>query len=327
MRGPNPGRGCNLRLEGFSQLEAWSGRSHRMTAPRRIVPGECHLVTRRVTQQLSLLRPSNETNQIVGYCIASAAEHTGIELHAVIVMSNHWHAVLTDPEARVPEFLERVHRGIAKCMNASIGRWENFWSSDKPSIVRLVTEEDVLDKMAYVLANPTTAGLVYSPYEWPGLITRKIDEQQIIDMPDVFFDQDQGDSQAVLHFTRPPIFPELDDEQIGVLLADKVRILVRRARAQMRAAGRAFAGVKAVLSEPIGNRPKSPAARRKLNPRIAAKVPAIRIWAIATLKRFVAAYRAALAAWREGERDRLFPAGTYALRVRAGVHCQPLVPL
>ncbi len=285
------------------------------------------MVTRRVTQQLSLLRPSKQTNQIVAYCIARAAEHTGVQLHAVTVMSNHWHAVLTDPEARVPEFLERVHRNIAKCMNASIRRWENFWSSDKPSIVRLVTEQDVLDKMAYVVANPTTAGLVYSPDEWPGLITRRIGEQQVVEMPDVFFDQEEDEGQAVLLFTRPPIFPELDDEELGALLAKSVQNLVRLAREQMRAAGRAFAGVKAVLSEPLGNRPKSPAPRRKLNPRIAAGIPALRIAAISVLKRFVAAYRVALEAWRQGERDRLFPAGTYALRVRAGVHCEPLVPL
>ncbi|HVJ15686.1 MAG TPA: hypothetical protein VM686_09595 [Polyangiaceae bacterium] len=284
------------------------------------------MVTRRVTQQQSFLRPSRQTNQIVAYCIASAAEHTGVQLHAVTVMSNHWHAVLTDPQARVPEFLERVHRSIAKCLNATMGRWENFWSSDKPSIVRLVTEQDVLDKMAYVLANPTTAGLVHSPDEWPGLITRRIGESHAIEKPEVFFDQEQ-DEEVRLVFIRPPIFPELDDMELNALLIGSVQRLVRRARDRMKAAGRSFGGVRAVLSEPLTNRPKTAAQRRKLNPRIAAKDPSSRIGAIATLKRFAAAYRVALEAWRQGERERLFPAGTYGLRVRAGVYCEPLVPL
>ena len=139
-----------------------------MTAPRQILPGSCYLVTRRCTQRQFLLRPSVVSNEIVEYCLALAADQTGVELHAVCVMSNHWHAVVSDPFACLPEFLERVHRLTARALNASLGRWENFWSSDKPSVVRLVTEQAVLDEMAYVLANPTAAGLVNSPREWPG---------------------------------------------------------------------------------------------------------------------------------------------------------------
>jgi REP-associated tyrosine transposase len=116
------------------------------------------------------LRPSRLTNQLIEYCLGLAAERTGVEIHAVCVMSNHWHGVVTDPEGRLPEFLERFHRLLAKAQNASLGRWENLWSSDKLSVVWLVTEQDVLDKMAYTLANPTTAGLVKSPDEWPGVI-------------------------------------------------------------------------------------------------------------------------------------------------------------
>jgi putative transposase len=60
-------------------------------------------------------------------------------------MSNHWHGVVTDPHARLPEFLERFHRLFARAQNASLGRWENLWSSDKPSVVRLVSDQDILE--------------------------------------------------------------------------------------------------------------------------------------------------------------------------------------
>lgn len=78
-------------------------------------------------------------------------------LHAVCVMSNHWHGVVTDPEGRLPKFLEIFHKLVAKAQNASLGRWENLWSSDKTSAVPLVSEADVLEKMAYTLANPRIA--------------------------------------------------------------------------------------------------------------------------------------------------------------------------
>lgn len=48
------------------------------------------------------------------------------------------HGVVSDPFARLPEFLERFHRLFARAQNAALGRWENLWSSDKASVVLLV---------------------------------------------------------------------------------------------------------------------------------------------------------------------------------------------
>jgi putative transposase len=87
------------------------------------------------------------------------------------------YALVTDPFARLPEFLEHFHRLLAKAQNASLGRWEKLWSSDKTSVVLLVSDEDVLEKMAYTITNPTAAGLVRSPLEWPGVMTTRIDER------------------------------------------------------------------------------------------------------------------------------------------------------
>jgi hypothetical protein len=36
--------------------------------------------------------------------------------------------------------------------------------------VRLVTDQDVEDKIAYVVANPVAAGLVEHPEQWPGVL-------------------------------------------------------------------------------------------------------------------------------------------------------------
>ncbi|MEO8899932.1 MAG: hypothetical protein ABI627_00275 [Polyangiaceae bacterium] len=144
-----------------------------VTVPRQIIPGRFYLVTRRCTHRQFLLRPSRLTNQIVRYSLALAASQSGIVLHAACVMSNHWHGVVSDPDGRLPEFLERFHRLVARAQNASLGRWENFWSSDKASAVLLVSEAGVLEKIAYTLANPTVAGLVHSPFEWPGVLSHR----------------------------------------------------------------------------------------------------------------------------------------------------------
>jgi REP element-mobilizing transposase RayT len=138
--------------------------------PRRIIPGETYLITRRCSQRTFRLRPSAETNRIFLYCMAFAAERTGVALHAACVMSNHHHLVVTDTRGVLPDFLRELHRLTAKAMNASQGQWENLWAADPCNVVRLVTDEDVEDKIAYVVANPVTAGLVKQPEQWPGVV-------------------------------------------------------------------------------------------------------------------------------------------------------------
>lgn len=291
------------------------------------MPGRSYLLTRRCTQRQFLLKPSRRTNQLVRYCLAVAASKTGVLLHAVCFMSNHWHGVVTDPDARLPEFLEHFHRLFAKAQNASLGRWENLWSSDKTSAVLLVSDEDVLEKMAYTIANPVAAGLVRSPHGWPGVITTRLGERCVVDMPDVFFDPEGELPESIaLEFSRPPIYPQLEQKQLGRHLANAVERRVREARNAMLQQGGRFLGAKAVLQQPFDAVPKTVEPRRNPNPLIAAAHTPERVQAIRNLLAFLRDYRAAWHAWRHGKREQVFPAGTYALRIYARVACAPACP-
>jgi REP element-mobilizing transposase RayT len=130
----------------------------RMSAPRRVVPGTTYLVTRRCYQRTFRLRPSPETTHILAYCLGLAVEKTGILLHAVCFMSNHHHMVVTDPLGTLPDFLREVHRLTAKALNAAQGQSENLWSAEPCSAVQLADDEDIIDKISYVAANPVAAG-------------------------------------------------------------------------------------------------------------------------------------------------------------------------
>src|SRR4051812_41347670 len=138
--------------------------------PRRVVPDETYLITRRCYQRTFRLRPCAETNRIFTYCLAFAMQKTGVVLHAACVMSNHHHLIVTDPNGVLPDFLRELHRLTAKAMNAAQGEWENLWAAEPCNVVRLVTDDDVEEKIAYVIANPVAAGLVKKPDEWPGLM-------------------------------------------------------------------------------------------------------------------------------------------------------------
>ncbi|MCC6997023.1 MAG: transposase [Deltaproteobacteria bacterium] len=139
-----------------------------MSYPQRVLPGSTYLVTRRCTQRQFLLRPSRTTNEILSYCLARAALLYGIELHAYCFLSNHYHLVLTDPGARLPEFMRYLNELSARALNASLGRWEGLWASGTYSAVELVGLEDVVEKIAYTLANPVAAGRWSAQNTGPG---------------------------------------------------------------------------------------------------------------------------------------------------------------
>jgi hypothetical protein len=67
-------------------------------------------------------------------------------------MSNHHHTGIEDPDGNYPALLEHFHKLFATCQNALRGRWENFWSSEQTSVVRLVDPGDIIDKMVYAIA-------------------------------------------------------------------------------------------------------------------------------------------------------------------------------
>ena len=140
-----------------------------MTAPRQVLAGATYLVTRRCSERRFFLRPSSRFNAIFQYLLAVAATRYGVLIHAYCVMSNHYHLVLTDPQARLPDFQRYLDGLLARAANATLGRRQALWDRDSYSAVRLEDSATVFDKLLYVLLNPVTAGLVRRGAEWPGL--------------------------------------------------------------------------------------------------------------------------------------------------------------
>jgi REP element-mobilizing transposase RayT len=291
-----------------------------MTAPRQVLPGATYLVSRRCAQRQFLLKPSKTTNAAFLYLLAVAARRFAIQVHAFCVLSNHFHLVVTDPDARLPAFHQFLDALVARALNASLGRWEAFWAPNSYSAVALGTPRDTLDKAAYVLANPVAAGLVRSGRLWPGLWSapEQIGGEALeIRRPKHFFDPKGSLPEcANLQLTPPPGFSSSDEfrEQLAAALAEK------EAQAGRDARGR-FLGVTRVLAQKPTGRPAPGEPRRTLKPRVAARDKWKRIEAIGRLVEFLRSYRSAWAARRAGEPDVTFPCGTYLMRVAHGVPC------
>jgi putative transposase len=290
-----------------------------------VIAGKTYLVTRRTAHRQLLLRPSERTNEIVGYILAVAVERTGVLLHTAVVMSNHLHLLVTDPSARLPEFLQYFDGLVARAMNASLGRWESFWAPGSFSAVSLEGPEGVVEKAAYALANPVAAGLVARGKEWPGLwspleaVGKK--KWRTFKRPEHFFSaKGQMPGTASLALSPPPGFKA---EELRARVSARLAELEKAASEKLEAESRRFMGARKVLAQKPTAYPAPGEPRRELNPRVAARDKWKRVEALRRLKSFLVEYRIAFEKLRTGVKDAVFPHGTYGPRVVLGVACCP----
>lgn len=283
------------------------------------------MLTRRVRQGVFLLRPGKRTTGIVGYVLAVMATKWAIQIHAVCVMSNHWHVCLTDPNGNVVSFQRDCHQFIARALNSAHGDVESVWASGQTSRVECGQPVDLIRKIGYTMANPVKHAAVRHAKVWPGLRRAWPAEPQTFAKPDNFFrGEDEGGvwpESATLVLTRPPGYEHMSDGELGDLLAKVIDVCERKHQRKHDAAGRPFLGRRAVLRQSRYTRPSSPPARSKISPQIACADRELRTERLAFKKHWQAAYGEALTQWRSGDRAAIFPAGTFKMRVVHGVHC------
>jgi putative transposase len=296
-----------------------------MTAPRQVLPGTTYLLTRRCTLRQFLLRPSKATSELFGFLLAVAAIRYRVRVHAFCVMSNHLHPVVTDPDARLPAFGQYLDSLVGRSMNAILGRDDYFWDSSRLSAVALQSPSDVVDKIAYLLANPVAAGLVRRGSQWPGLWSAP---DQVggaaleFKRPMRFFRKKGATAlpeRASLELVVPPGFDTR--EQFRREVSDALQVREEEAAARVAAAGHGFLGVQRVLAQRPFARPSRLEPHRGLNPRIACRDRLGRIEALGRLVQFLQSYQQAIKRWRDGVRTVVFPAGTYLMRVLHGAAC------
>ena len=292
-----------------------------MTAPRRIVPGQFYMVTRRTWLRTFFLRPHPDVNRMFDYCLAEAAKKHGIDLIAWCQMSNHYHAIIYDRDGRVPAFLERFHKMIGKVLSVHYRRFESIWSRDQTCLTRLVTMNDVFEKVVYVLSNPSAAHLVEDIAQWPGSSSweRMGRKAKTVERPTVYFREDGLMPAKVELCAVAP--PGLRGETYAEWIA-RVRTAVRKRQSGLaKERKKPVLGAKAVTKMNPMAAPTTQAPRRKLRPHLACKDKARMKEERILLKRFREDYHAMLNRLREGDRSVKFPEGTYRLRL-LGLRCK-----
>jgi hypothetical protein len=288
-----------------------------MTLPRRVAPGTTYSTTRRTLDRRFYLRPCVELNQIYLYALAHAQLKHGVGVHALVGMSNHPHAVITDVHGVLPDFMRDFHRELALGAKALYQIPENVWAAGKASAVELHRTAAQLEAVLYTILNPVAAGLVARAAEWPGAIslpgTRSIEVRR----PDLWFSEDRPEVLTLV-ITPPPAWTGTEDEWHAWLASQLARREndVRRARGKH---GKPVVGRARVLAQRPFDRPGNPDV---LVPK---RSPALKTggdgglmrFAIRVLQEWRRAYREARNRWRF-DKTVTFPLGTWWVVQRAG---------
>lgn len=137
--------------------------------PKLYVSNKVSFVTSRIEEGLPLVA-SEHVKLILEGILARATERYDITLCHHVWMGNHFHMVVVvrDPEA-VSRFLCFLKTESSHAVNHLLGRTRRtVWSGGSDSPI-LLTAEDVIEKIAYLYANPAEAHLVDTIDEYPML--------------------------------------------------------------------------------------------------------------------------------------------------------------
>lgn len=293
-----------------------------MTSPSPRHPGVLYRLTRRVERRELRLRPDVEVSAAFAVAWVDAASRSGVRLACAAVLSDHYHAIVWDPNGLISEQLRDVHALVARFVNARDDVRMRLWDGQPTFLEEIVDADEAIEAMAYVMANPVKHRLVERPEQWPGLLT-KVDDigagrGPVYMRPEQFFAADGPVSESVelLAFVPPMCEAAYGVEGFRARLRAAIARLVVEAHATKD--GRGFVGAEAVLAQSVWHRPASDDQRSagkaaEVGRRVRSSEDEKRRALVEAREAFCEAYAAARARFKAGERDVVFPAGTWLL--------------
>jgi len=294
-----------------------------MSHARQVLRGRTLVVARRCSEQRFFLIPRRRINLILAFLLAHYSTKHGIELHGFAFMGNHFHLVLTDTRGRLPLFMGEFDAMVSRVLNHELGRRGSFWEAGSYSALPLKTQEDVLQQLSYLAANPVAARQVKRPERWRGLLSLPADvgTSRLCSPPvrGLFGCGHEGSAlpeSAPLTLRVPPFF---DPERPARFRARFARVL-EAVCAEIQREGGSFAGRDAVLRLDPFSAPRSAQSGPAfgLIPALANASAEDR----AELKVWRHQVRAAFYDWQDGK-DPVFPQGAYLMPTKYKARVAP----
>lgn len=126
-------------------------------------------MTCRTIQGRYLLQPKPHIAALCRGVLARAARLYPVEVHAFVFLGNHYHLLLTAPDARrLAGFMNYLNSNLAREIGRAV-RWrERFWGRRYQAIVVSAEPAAQISRLVYLLRQGTKEGLVRRPTDWPG---------------------------------------------------------------------------------------------------------------------------------------------------------------
>lgn len=287
---------------------------------RNYEQAQIYFATVRCLQGRLLLRPSKQTNLVLGGVLARAARRSEVELFAFTFASNHLHLLLRAPKNNLPQFMQYLLTNISKKVGALVGWRGAFWER-RYSAEPVLDEEALLSRVRYIISHGVKEGLVRTCQEWPGLSSLP---ELLGARPRQFSWFDWSRRWGLR--SGKGVAPRFDDrfaepETLELTPLPLVRFarksawrrFIRRALEAIKQQGRRahprVLGRAGVLAQDPQHRPDRPERSRR--PWCHAVSASLRVAFIERYRAFRAAFSEASARWRSGDLSAVFPGNAF----------------
>ena len=283
-----------------------------------VLEGVTYLVTRRTSQRFFRFPPCDDVvKQIFLFALAYAAFRTGVRVHGWILMSNHFHIVMTDVQGKAPLFHQYLDQTIANLLKRHFPEIdEGVWNSSQISVVDLSNDikpcdVTVMEKLVYTMGNAKISGLVAKWTQWEGSMSKPEDMgERVVQVkrPACASKRTKLPARMELRVEMPPSLEGWDRAEVVATLHRELQAIPRPERP---------VGMRRIRQQSIWDRPGTKAKRTGINPRVAGRGDR-RKTMLSLLKSFGEAYASALEKYCAGK-PCVFPEGTWKMRVLFGV--------
>ena len=199
--------------------------------------------------------------QIFEYALAYAASLTGVQVHAWILMSNHFHIVATDVSGEGPLFYQLLDQTISNLLKRHFPDLEGeLWNKSQTSAVDLSNELQpcdvtVIEKLVYTMGNAKTSGLVSRWTQWEGSMTKPEDIGRRVvrvQRPACASSRSTLPASVELHVTVPPSLEHWTRQELIEMLRGELKSIPRPSKP---------VGMKRIREQGIWDRPKTKAKK------------------------------------------------------------------